>query len=593
MKLKAFNKQLKKEFNENYNEKALVEIKEKKKKSIWIRLIPAYAILGILLIFGIVLGIDQLAVNNYNNRYYHFSDAYQNTCYAELNKISEKEFKELRTFKPRQSILDKIKGINFNIFSTWASAPVKGGTDSVPVNEEVSVPEKSIIPTTDTSYDTNNQERNVIEADIAKFDGKYCYYVYGADLVIYDLDGNKLVDEYLDFALGTRRLVDNVKLQIYKDLIIAYDSWVLYLLRFNEDNHTLKEEAVIYHSIETRIFENQLFVISQHSSDEELGINNLYYDGLSGSQTIYCLTKYDLDTLEKNEAEVLGDYSTVCYMSDEYISLSNYQFYQSLMSYKTLTSVFTLNLEPVGVFVAEGNVLNQYSVDIYKNELRIVSTSRRESITNILTIFDLKELKILSILDQGIGLYRESVKSVSFTDTTCYVVTFLQTDPLYEIDLTDPTNPIIKDAIHVDGFSSYLKTFSIAGVEYVFGAGLNGGYKYSIYKNDAENTQIGKDYYVRGKDVVENIDGVDYVYNNSASSSCINPHAMFFYVKDDILYFGAPVNRQEYTLYKIDVNAEEVISVYKSFDTTRETRLFLFEGNVYLPQEDKLIKEAF
>ena len=29
MKLKAFNKQLKKEFNENYSEKALVEIKEK------------------------------------------------------------------------------------------------------------------------------------------------------------------------------------------------------------------------------------------------------------------------------------------------------------------------------------------------------------------------------------------------------------------------------------------------------------------------------------------------------------------------------------------------------------------------------------
>jgi uncharacterized secreted protein with C-terminal beta-propeller domain len=281
-------------------------------------------------------------------------------------------------------------------------------------------------------------------------------------------------------------------------------------------------------------------------------------------------------------------------MSDEYISLSNYEFYQPLQSNKTLTSVFTLNLEPVGVFVAEGTVLNQYSVDIYKNELRVVSTSIRETETNILTIFDLKELKVLSVLDQGIGLYRERVKSVSFTDTTCYVVTYRQTDPLYEIDLTDPKNPIIKDAIHVDGYSSYLKTFSIAGVEYVFGAGvINRNCKYSIYKNDDENTQIGKDYYVSGKDVVENIYGVDYIYNNSASSSCINPHAMFFYVKDDILYFGAPVNRQEYTLYKIDVNAEEVISVYKSFDTTRETRLFLFEGNVYLPQEDKLIKEAF
>ena len=586
MKLKAFNKQLKKEFNENYNEKALVEIKEKKKKSIWIRLIPAYVVLGILLIFGIVLGIDQLAVNDYNNRYYHLSDAYQNANYVELNKISEEEYNELRTFKPRQSILDKIRGINLNIFSAG---------DAAPMTEEVSAPDKSMeIPSTDTSYDTNNQERNVIEADIAKFDGKYCYYVYDSSLVIYDLDGNKLVDEYLEFKIGARWRVFGLKLQIYKDLIIVYNDTALYILRFNEDNHTLKEEAVIYHSIETRIFENQLFVISYHSSNEELDFNNLYYDGLSSRNNTYCITKYDLDTLEMNEVEVLGNYKTVCYMSDEYISLSNYEFYQPLESNKTLTSVFTLNLEPVGVFVAEGTVLNQYSVDIYKNELRVVSTSIRETETNILTIFDLKELKVLSVLDQGIGLYRERVKSVSFTDTTCYVVTYRRTDPLYEIDLTDPKNPIIKDALHVDGYSSYLKTFSIAGVEYVFGAGvINGKYKYSIYKNDAENTQIGKDYYVRGKDVVENIDGVDYVYNNFVSSSCRNPHAMFFYVKDDILYFGAPVNRQEYNLYKIDVNAEEVISVYKSFDTTRETRLFLFEGNVYLPQEDKLIKEAF
>ena len=589
MKLKAFNKQLKKEFNENYNGKALVEIKEKKKKSIWIRLIPAYAILGILLIFGIVLGIDQLAVNDYNNRYYHLSDAYQNASYVELNKISEKEFKELKDFTPRQSILDKIKGINFNIFSAGASAPVTEETS-------VSVPDKSIIPSTDTSYDTNNQERNVIEADIAKFDGKYCYYVYGADLVIYDLDGNKLVDEYLDFALGTRRLVDDVKLQIYKDLIIAYDSRVLYLLRFNEENHTLKEEACVNNTIvETRVLSNQLFVISNHPSNEELDFNNLYYDGLSSSNYIYCLTKYDLDTLLKKEIEFIGSYGSICYMSEEYISISNYRFFNPTTRNMTLTSVFNLNLDPIGVFVAEGNVLNQYSVDIYKNELRIVSTSTRNgSITNILTIFDLNELKILSVLDQGIGLYMESVKSVSFTDTTCYVVTYRQTDPLYEIDLTDPKNPIIKDAIHVDGFSSYLKTFSIAGVEYVFGAGvINAKYKYSIYKNDVENTQIGKDYYVTGKDVVKNIEGVDYVYNSPAEESCITPHAMFFYVKDDILYFGAPVNRQEYTLYKIDVNAEEVISVYKSFDTTRETRLFLFEGNVYLPQEDKLIKEAF
>jgi uncharacterized secreted protein with C-terminal beta-propeller domain len=37
-----------------------------------------------------------------------------------------------------------------------------------------------------------------------------------------------------------------------------------------------------------------------------------------------------------------------------------------------------------------------------------------------------------------------------------YLVTFKETDPLYAIDLSTPTAPVVLDALKVPGFSSYL-----------------------------------------------------------------------------------------------------------------------------------------
>ena len=40
-----------------------------------------------------------------------------------------------------------------------------------------------------------------------------------------------------------------------------------------------------------------------------------------------------------------------------------------------------------------------------------------------------------------------------------YVVTFRQTDPLYAVDLSDPTNPTILSELKIDGFSAYMQRF--------------------------------------------------------------------------------------------------------------------------------------
>jgi len=50
----------------------------------------------------------------------------------------------------------------------------------------------------------------------------------------------------------------------------------------------------------------------------------------------------------------------------------------------------------------------------------------------------------------------ERIYSTRFVDDTLYMVTFRQVDPLFVIDLSDPTHPRIAGELEMPGFSNYL-----------------------------------------------------------------------------------------------------------------------------------------
>jgi uncharacterized secreted protein with C-terminal beta-propeller domain len=55
------------------------------------------------------------------------------------------------------------------------------------------------------------------------------------------------------------------------------------------------------------------------------------------------------------------------------------------------------------------------------------------------------------------GLGRgERIYAVRFIDDTGYVVTFRQVDPLYTVDLSDPSNPRVLGELKIAGYSAYL-----------------------------------------------------------------------------------------------------------------------------------------
>jgi uncharacterized secreted protein with C-terminal beta-propeller domain len=56
----------------------------------------------------------------------------------------------------------------------------------------------------------------------------------------------------------------------------------------------------------------------------------------------------------------------------------------------------------------------------------------------------------------GFGHAGETIHGVRFVGTTAYVVTFLNTDPFWVVDLSDPRTPAVVGELEIPGFSAYL-----------------------------------------------------------------------------------------------------------------------------------------
>ena len=105
-----------------------------------------------------------------------------------------------------------------------------------------------------------------------------------------------------------------------------------------------------------------------------------------------------------------------------------------------------------------GYTLNQFSMDEHNGYFRVATTTGnwRSENYNHLYVLD-SDLEIVGkVEDLAKG---ERIKSARFIGDRCYMVTFVQIDPLFVIDLSDPENPTVLGELKVSGYSSYLHPY--------------------------------------------------------------------------------------------------------------------------------------
>ncbi|MFN8040524.1 MAG: beta-propeller domain-containing protein [Acidimicrobiales bacterium] len=108
-----------------------------------------------------------------------------------------------------------------------------------------------------------------------------------------------------------------------------------------------------------------------------------------------------------------------------------------------------------------GHLLNQFSMSEDGEALRLattvdsINTGRSGAQSQVVVLSErdgeLKQVGAVGGLGKG-----EQIKAVRFLGKVGYVVTFRQTDPLYTVDLSDPTHPEVAGELKILGYSAYL-----------------------------------------------------------------------------------------------------------------------------------------
>ncbi|HVT35073.1 MAG TPA: beta-propeller domain-containing protein [Nevskiaceae bacterium] len=134
------------------------------------------------------------------------------------------------------------------------------------------------------------------------------------------------------------------------------------------------------------------------------------------------------------------------------------------------TAVFRLALSDSGparysgLGKVQGWVRDSYALSEFDNMLRVVTSTYQQSSSNSDMLEPVTQLAVLDATQAdmpkvgGIDAIAagEQLQGARFFGTRGFVDTFRYIDPLFALDLSDPTHPVVADELSMPGFSSYI-----------------------------------------------------------------------------------------------------------------------------------------
>ena len=136
-------------------------------------------------------------------------------------------------------------------------------------------------------------------------------------------------------------------------------------------------------------------------------------------------------------------------------------YYSSSYSYKTRIYKLSMKgdkLELVGKTTTEGQLLDQYSMDEKDGNLRVAlnSSKKGDNQGTRIEVYD-KDLKLIG---KSVAVEPdEKMYASRFIGDKAYLVTYRNMDPLFVVDLADPTSPKFLGKLNITGYSTYLHPY--------------------------------------------------------------------------------------------------------------------------------------
>lgn len=497
---------------------------------------------------------------------------------------------------------------------------------------EEAVKETSGTSTKDYSK-TNVQVEGVDEADIVKTDGDYIYSISETRVIITNV--KKAKDMKVEATITNDNAIPS-DLLVYKDtLVVIYSN--------NTSNYYQKNTLVCIYNIKTkdkpkleksfelmepyytsRCIDGQLYIFSkgylresnskiersfkEDNKTKEIGLSQIKYIKNDPSTVQTLIAEVDLNVVSNVKVN-----SFLMDISDAYISKKNIYlldtdystdklkisslfgwkgvigFFESIdTDYEEETKIYKFEMHKTrGVTLknttrVKGNVVNQYSLDEKDDNLRIALETEDGTRVAILN----NNLKLVGETEKVAP--GERMYATRFIGNKAYLVTYLNTDPLFVVELSNIKKPKVVGELKIPGYSTYLHPYD---ENHLIGIGLDS--KEEIYRDD-EGKVISSWANITSMKMclfdVSDINNPKEVAKTTIgdrrtiSAVLTNPKALLFSKKKNLL--AIPVNNYDEDVYiESGETYEEVEENYWNYDKS-----YVSEGYfVY----DLTIKDGF
>ena len=432
--------------------------------------------------------------------------------------ISAGEFTyEIDNFSSYDDLLLFLKD-NYNNYSDW-NYYEDGRVFSI---SKTGAPESTNSNTVDggsTDYsETNIQVEGVDEPDIVKTDGSYIYVLANSKLYIikaypsndvrilseisfsddiyasnFFINEDRLVvfcssydyyydyEYYVDYWWGGSSstiiyiydIADKTNPELSKDIEI--DGWYFDSRMIDEYVYVIVSEYS--YEIYNVIDDNESLIIPKitiNNESRDIPANDIYYVDIPEKIDLMThVLAINIFNDEFSQKSFLLSDSQNMYVSKNNIYITSLKYHRPfyMLESNSNENTETTIIHKISINKGEisynaqgevpGHILNQFSMDEYKNFFRIATT------VGYVWSSDIQSSSSVYILDENLEKISEiegiapgeQIYSARFMGEKLYLVTFKKIDPFFTIDLSDPYNPEILGKLKIPGYSDYLHPY--------------------------------------------------------------------------------------------------------------------------------------
>lgn len=321
-------------------------------------------------------------------------------------------------------------------------------------------------------------ERELVEPDVIRRSSNLLYVLNQyRGLSIVDLDSETLLSQTPTvgyprdlYLVGNKAyvLVSYAQEVTFDESVfkVQYGS-KLYLFDIADPEHVLQESVFSFDGdlVDSRMVGSILYAVCSDYSYYGEVPEGTVIDTASAEKSYGMTWAVSVDTADPDNIHVVETVGFEGY--GNLIQATSYAIFTVTNNYDTNNSLITYididdpagDMTVRGTAAVQGYMADRFKMDAWNGALRVVTNTWTPARNTLITTLDTNNPDTMAQLGQTLleSASGETVYATRFDGPRAYIVTYLTKDPLFVVDLSDPTSPKVTGELEIPGWSTHIE----------------------------------------------------------------------------------------------------------------------------------------